>query len=285
MRRPRVTFLATLLAATSCAGVATSPPPCDATVACEASRACVLGRCRETGTAPVSTLARRVTWRPAGRVLDVDGERALTGGGSRVLRLARDEDDVTLVLDFRDATVPTSAAPPTATGQDVPLREAPPGTLQRALLVLEAAALPNALAGSVEVAVAEVLEGFDLGAADTLGERTLPRTARPLTAAPTPIAPGAALVVDVTEVVRGWTRPRTHRGLVVTLRPTPGTRGAFTLQDPDRGSPRLDVYLAPTTAELGPKPVGGAAPADDAARAGEASEGTSTGEREPGDEE
>ncbi len=241
----------------------------------------MLGRCREAGTTPVSTLARRLHWTPNLRAIVVDGATSPNLGALQVLRLdGNARGAVTLVLDVVRATVPApplepkrtttvpaaTSASPTATVSPVAstrvepndrrVAPAPPGTLQRALLVLDSAPSTDALAGPVDVEVAEVVEGWDRDDGE-VGLRRLPRTRAPLPLARLPVAPGMPLSIDVTEIVRGWTEPRAHRGLVVTLRPHAGTRATLSLLEADHPSPRLDLYLAPTDAELGPRPASG----------------------------
>jgi hypothetical protein len=75
------------------------------------------------------------------------------------------------------------------------------------------------------------------------------------------VSPGEPLVLDVTELVRTWEREhRTAASLEVGALPRAGARACYALARADSGSPRLEVYLAPTEAERAAARAGAAAP-------------------------
>lgn len=267
LRNSVVTLMAAAITQSSCSTVGADAPPCDAASACKLGWRCVVGRCRDPETVLVSTLARRVAWLPTVRRIGADSE-SRGGEVPHEVRLEAGREPVTLVLGFEGVSVPAEPKPRGA--RDTEKRRPPsPGTLERALLVFEPAAIPDALTGEVEAEVAAVLDGWERPADSPATARLAPPMDAVKLTSRGQAVPGAAWVVDVTELVRGWTVPRRRRELVVALRASAGARAGFSMLDPDRRSPRLEVYFAPTSAELGPVPA-------------EATTGTPHGETAPG---
>lgn len=231
------------------------PAPCDAVTQC--GGACVLGRCREAGSIPASTLARRLSLAASEVLLlgDEEGDRDVRGValGEATLLLRWPLEELDRALAERAARVAKAGAPRTAAPIDRG-KAAAPGSepVQRALLVLEPLPDRPVEPGTLALEVAEILEPW---AATSTSARSIPRTGLPMRAGSVATAPRRPLRLDVTELLRAWSKGTRGHGLALVATPRGGGRAWYALSGPDRVSPRLEVYLAPDGTETLPVPA------------------------------
>jgi len=268
--------LGVMLFGAGCHASLPGPATCDASSPCREGESCSLGRCRDAGSLPASTLATRLQLRPTGWRLR--GAPPLRDGGATLEELVVDAErgETRLVLEFGSlpfARWPATAKARAAEPSSASLEGRP---IERALVVFEPQRTSDATFGLIDVEVA--LESASRPREDASVEG--PREARaslPMRLGAFVATPGAPLVLDVTELVRAWERE--HRGaasLEVGALPRAGVRASYALGRLDAGSPRLDVYLAPSDDERA------------AARAGAQTRSASPGrdeDREPREEE
>lgn len=222
-------YLAALGALGGCQARLPGPPACDASRACSRDAVCVVGRCREPGTIPVSTLAQRVQLTP--RKFKVIGERSIREtsakhGGFSIH--ADSQAETTLLLEW---VLPAT------------FRERAPA-IERAVVVFEPLAHLDARGGQLSVEVANILEPWRL---QKITAKNLPRTALLMRLGVFPAAPMQALSLDVTELVREWLGKKRLHGLMFVASGTGGVRAWYSSEASGRVSPRLDLYLAPVT--------------------------------------
>ena len=232
--------LTLLGAGAACYAPLQGPPACDASRACASDGVCVVGRCRDAGTVPVSTLARRVQVAASHVAIIRDDSLHNSGeesaSGERGFVLGATEGQTTVVVDF--ALVKSLGERPDA--------------VERAVVVLEPHASPEARAGQLTIDVAELVAPWET---QGLGFRTLPRTQLPIRLGAFVTAPMQPLSLDVTELVRKWIHGKRPYGLAILARGENGVRAWYANRESSRPSPRLDVYFAPDATGPTPEPA------------------------------
>lgn len=252
------------LFAAGCHASLPGPATCDASSRCAEGETCTLGRCRDAGSLPASTLATRLQLRPTGWRLRgapplhdggsspeefvIHGERGETQHVDDEVGLAIRRGETRLVLEF--GSLPFARRPAAAKARaSEPSTAALEGrAIERALVVFEPQRISDATFGLIDVEVA--LESAPGPREDAVESAREARASLPMRLGTFVATPGAPLVLDVTELVRIWERE--HRGaasLEVGALPRAGVRASYALGRLDAGSPRLEVYLAPSDAE------------------------------------
>ena len=194
--------------------------PCDPTSPCS-SGACVVGRCRTTDTAPVAADATRLVLVPA--------DLAVISSGGEDDRLA---ENIALGRASAGSLV-------------VLLRYAPTwqdgAQIEAAFVVLEPLAGAPTPYGPISVETARILEPW---AAETASWGRQPRLAVPAAAGRVRPGPAAPLRIDVTSIVRGWSRRAEDDHGIALLSSGDDPYGAvFTTGLTSGKPPALEVYV------------------------------------------
>jgi uncharacterized membrane protein YgcG len=208
----------------ACSASLPGPRICSGRAPCDEDRSCVLGRCRDAGTMPISTDAPRLTFAPADLAYIADG-----------LVQGPDQLDETIVLGQRDQprTLLMRFAVQWPDGE----------RLQRALLVLEPMPRCPRRPGRLRLSLAHLTEpwtskGLSLG---RLPDRSLPMSAGSIGA-----TPAQPLRLDVTEIVRAWdAHDKRYHGLALSAEGDSDSGACFTTGLTVGHGPRLEVYLWP----------------------------------------
>jgi hypothetical protein len=215
--------LAPLAAGGGCVGELPGAAVCSAHEPCGAGLACVLGRCRPSGTVPASFEAERVEVAPEAL--------AAVGGGSA--RRATPLGDVLVV------------GPPGGL-EVLLLRFALPErldrTLERALLLLDPAPRCDARPGRIHLELAEIAEAWS---ASAVTERRRPRLGLSMRVGDLEAVPERPWRVDVTEIVRLWERRPPH-GIAVLVDAAAGAGACFEAE-----RVRLQLFYAPPDRDAG----------------------------------
>lgn len=203
---------------------------------------CALGRCREAGTLPASTLARRLRLVPS-RVEPL-GSRTSADAGRGELSIDERTGATGVLVAF-------DGLPFASWSENARLPPNPETTrpVERAVLVFEPAGTERSSFGTVDVELAE-RPPISARAGDRNPSLGGTKPGLPMRLGTFSAMTDRPMIIDVTELVRRWTRER-RREVTFEIAATPhrGARLAFALHRADAGSPRLDVYLAPTEAE------------------------------------
>lgn len=227
-RRPGRAGLAAaaLLGATvwACGAALPGPSLCSERDTCDEGRACVLGRCRETGTMPISTDAAMMTFEPVDLAYVAPGGVQARADLDEALVIGRRGEAAQLVMRYA-VTIP------------------PERKLQRALLVMDPLPRCPRQPGRIRLEVAHVLAPWSSG---ELSPARLPKLSLPMHAGDLTVTPARALRVDVTDVVREWAEHRSrYHGLALQGVGDSATGACFTSGVAWGRGPRLEIYLWP----------------------------------------
>lgn len=213
-----------LSGAWACGASLPGPRLCSQRDPCQNDGICVLGRCRDEGTMPVSTEAPRLTFEPVDLAY-------ITGEGVQ----GPAELDEALVIGQRGHSA------------QLVMRFAvswPEGErLQRALLVMDPLPRCAPQPGRVRLELAHVTAPWLSGA---LTEAQRPELSLPMHAGEIRVTPPSPLRLDVTEVVRDWAAHRKrHHGLALSGVGDSPSGACFTSGVAWGQGPRLEIYLWP----------------------------------------
>lgn len=201
------------------AGCASAPRPCVVTEGCPGAQVCQVGRCTLIDELPAQIEARRRVIEPT-EARYVDGA---SGEGAPELRLGSQAAGGAVLLVRYEADLG-------------------PGEIESAFLLLDPVEGAPPSATVTEISVSPVLEPW--GPAGD-GAR-LPRVGAPEARALLSFSPPRAFRVDVTALVKAWSRGTSgQRGLALHAPRGSGLGARFGWADAGGTGPRLDVYLRP----------------------------------------
>lgn len=218
-RRPIRGVIATIACAAalaSCGGTS----PCAIAADCGAGTTCVLGSCQAEARVPVSDLTRRIVAFPKDAAalaerLPGSGHTTLTMGGRAV-------GDAEILLAF-DHGLPLDAE------------------IEAAWIVLDGAAEATTASDWVEIEARDIPASFR---GLSLDWQRRPALGRPVSTTRTRGAEGAALRLDVTELVRAWLHAGKREGRVALLARGSADFGATFATGLGVGlGPRLEIYV------------------------------------------
>ncbi len=226
-----VSFVLPALALWACSAALPGPPVCSERDPCTKGRTCVLGRCRKDKTMPISTNAPVLRFEPVDIAWVDDGEVLEPNElGDRFVLGRAGHASAQLYLRFAVAVPPAER-------------------LQRALLTLEP--LPSCARSPGRMTL-ELLPIMSPWRSSELSTGRRPELDTPLRVGEASVTPPQPLRLDVTELVRAWSKhKKRHHGVVLMATGDSATGACFTSGTTWGTAPTLSVYLWPEESDAG----------------------------------